>query len=379
MVRISDILKQRGQGLRADKPQKEKEEEKPQLPKEEPREYGETAKEKTNEGIQMTKAMAGEQDEAEKEMQLVKAMHQQQLSPDESEKIYNQALNIIKEILSKVESDVLVDLKEASEIVKVIVDRIVLGDKELIALTVNYSEDNYLYAHSVNNCILSIDMGLGLGYNKSKLNELGLGAFLHDLSMIKFMDIANKPDKINKDEYNQIKKHPIDNIDILTKIKNIQTEVAYIVKQAHERINGSGYPVGLKGEQLHEYSQIVGLIDVYEALTHPRTYRQALEPYEAIKNLLSMNSTGLFKTQLLKLLINRLGFYPVGSWVELNTGEIAKVVSSRNDYPLRPKVNVIFSARKERLEQIKLIDLFTHTNVFIKRSINPRESDFEIK
>lgn len=361
MVRISDILKQKGQPQEPDKPEREKE------------------KKEEAPGIQITKAMAEEESEGQKEMQLVKAMHQLQFSREEAEKIYNQALITIKEILNNAALDNPLDLKQADEIVKIIVDRIVLDDKELMSLTVNYSEENYLCAHSVNTCILSVDMGLALGYNKSKLNELGQGAFLHDVGMVRVMDIVNKGEALNEDEYAQIKKHPIYNSDILSAIKGIKEEVVDIAKQVHERINGSGYPEGLKGDHVHEYSQIVGLVDVYEALTHPRVYREAQEPSEAIKNLLSMNSIGLFKTQLLKLLINRLGFYPVGSWVELNTGEIANVVSSRNDHPLKPKVNVIFNPHKERLEQIKLIDLFTHTNVFIKRSINPRDLDLKLK
>jgi HD-GYP domain-containing protein (c-di-GMP phosphodiesterase class II) len=205
MVRISDILKQKGQIPEPKPPGGEGE----QPAKQEVPEYLEKI-EKPTEGIQLSKAIQKEGPEAEKEMQVVKAMHQMQLEPEESRQIYNRALEFIREIYNMVESQAApIDLKEIYDMVKIMVDRIVLGDRELIAQTINYSEDNYLYAHIVNACILSIEVGLGLGYNKSKLNELGVGALLHDLGMIKVMHIANEPRRLNEGEYEEIKKHPI--------------------------------------------------------------------------------------------------------------------------------------------------------------------------
>ncbi|OGX20275.1 MAG: hypothetical protein A3K54_02350 [Omnitrophica WOR_2 bacterium RBG_13_44_8] len=151
------------------------------------------------------------------------------------------------------------------------------------------------------------------------------------------------------------------------------------MKQEHERLNGSGYPEGLKEDEIHEYAKIVAVTDVYEALIHPRSYRDALSPNEAIRELLSINTAMLFETKILKMLINRVGLYPIGSWVELNTGEIGKVSSANEDSPLRPKVNVIFSIDKEKLLPIKLIDLTRHTNIYIKRSIKPQELDLQFE
>ena len=386
MVRISDILKQRGDFPEPEPPGKKKKEESTptlsseQPAKEQPPEYTKKEETRATEGVHISNAITGGGAEAEKEMQVVRAIHHIQLDPEESKRIYQRAREIIKEILDKRESETTPpDLKEAYEIVKVIVDRIVLGDKELIALTVGYSEDNYLYAHLVNVCILSIDIGLGLSYNKSRLNELGVGAFLHDIGMTKVMDIAQQPRRLNEHEFEEIKKHPIYGSDMLSMVENIQEGVICVAKQEHERINGTGYPEGLKDDQIHEYAKIVAIIDVYEALVHPRSYRDAISPHEAIKELLNMNTAMLFKTRILKVLIDRIGLYPVGCWVELNTGEIGKVISSNEDSPLRPKVNIIFSREKEKLPQIGLMDLSRHTNVYIKRSINPQESDLKFE
>jgi len=163
------------------------------------------------------------------------------------------------------------------------------------------------------------------------------------------------------------------------KIENIQKGIIYIAKQEHERIKGTGYPEGLKDDQIHEYAKVVAIVDVYEALIHPRSYRDGTPPHEAIKELLKMNTSMLFEPKILKVFINRIGLYPVGCWVELNTGEIGKVIFSNEDSPLRPRVNIIFSHQKKKLPQPRLMDLAEHNNVYIKRSINPQESDLKFE
>jgi HD-GYP domain-containing protein (c-di-GMP phosphodiesterase class II) len=372
MVRISDILKQRG-------PPPEPERQKKVEGTSPPEGASEKTEEKTSEGIQVTKAMAEDKGRAEKEMQVLKAMRQMQLDPEESKRIYNRASAFIKEVLSKAQLDAPIDLKEAHEIVKNIVDRIVLEDKELLLLITSSSEENYLYAHLVNAAILSVIVGLGLGYNKSKLNELGLGALLHDVGMAKVMDVANKPGVLDEEEYSKIKEHPKHGVDILSRVKDINQAIIYIVKQEHERYDGTGYPEGLEDDQINKYAQIVAVVDVFEALTHARPHRKAVESNEAIKELLTISSGGAFEALIIKTLINKVGLYPVGSWVELNTGEIAKVGSSNENSPLRPQVNIIFDADKEKLPQIKSIDLLRHTTIFIKRSLNPKDLNLKLE
>lgn len=381
MVRISDILRQGKFPEPDDRPKGKKEKEQPS--EERPQEGSEKTGEKSTEGIQFSKAMSQEEPgaEKEKETEVAKAMRQMQLDSEESRKIYNQALEVIKKILNKKnpESATIEDLREAYEIVKVIIDRTVLGDKELISLAVNSTDNNYLYAHSVNVCILSTDLGLALGYNKSKLNELGLGALLHDWSMMKVIDITKQPRTLTESEFAEVKKHPIYNSDVLSRIKNIQEGIIYIAKEHHERFDGSGYPGGLKDDEMNKYSQIVALVDVYEALTHCRPHRKATEPNEAIKELLAMNASGLFDKEIIKLFLNRIGLYPVGSWVELNTDEIGKVILSNEDFPLRPKVNIIFGPKKEKLASMKFIDLSQSTNLYIKRAIKPSELNLKLE
>lgn len=114
-------------------------------------------------------------------------------------------------------------------------------------------------------------------------------------------------------------------------------------------------------------------------MTHPRAYRKAHQSHEAVKEFLDINYSGLFETEIIKILIKRVGLYPVGGWIELNTGEIGKVILSNEDSPLRPKVNIIFGPEKKRLSEIKSIDLSRHPSIYIRRSINPQELNLQLE
>lgn len=376
MVRMSDILKQGGNFPEPSQPKKDKEEKTASTPKG----PAENSEEKATQGIPFTKAIAENKSKSEKEMQMVKTMHQMQLNPEELQNIYEHALEVIRGIFNKSKSpDTAVDLAEGYKLVEDIVGRITMGNKEIITLTTNSSQDNYLYAHSINVCILSIYVGLGLGYNKSKLDELGLGALLHDLGMIKVLDISQQPRALSKEELEAIKKHPDYTSDLLSSIKNIEEGIIHIIKQAHERLDGTGYPAGISDDQIHEYAKIVAVADVYEALTHVRPHREAMVAHEAVKELLNLSYSGaLDGGKIIKILINEIGIYPVGNWIELSTGEIGKVVLGNPDWPLRPKVNIIFSPNKEMLPQIKSIDLSKTLNIFIKRSVNPQDLNLTV-
>jgi HD-GYP domain-containing protein (c-di-GMP phosphodiesterase class II) len=369
MVRISDIVKH---GYEAPEPDKDKKPEQsaPIVPQD-----VQVDKKPETEGIQITPIMPQDQPEAGREMQVAKAMREMQLDPAESLKIYNQALVVMAEVSRKaqsgtIRSDELVCQEAACEIIKILVDRIVLGDKELILAAANCSETNYSHAHPVNVCIHSIDMGLAAGYNKSKLNELGLGALLHDvgigvMSNFVFIKESHKGKEMRTD--------------ISVSIKNIQNRVVAIARQSQEKISSKGFTELSKDDQIYGYAQIVAIVEVYEALIHPRDPRQAFDPHNAIKELLNMSNSGFFKPKFIKILIDRIGLYPIGSWLELNTGEIGRVISTNENAPLRPKVSIFFDPDKKKLSNIKPLDLSTLSNIFIKRSIDPSALNLKLE
>lgn len=310
-------------------------------------------------------------------MCIAKAMKETSLDKTRSQDLYLMGIRLIEEVLTKAEELKSINLVQIEHWIGDIVDCFISADTELLRLFYEYTSENYLYSHMVNTTIMSMEVGLGLGYNKSQLNELGLASFLHDIGMIKTGKIEMQTTSLSEGQYNEIKNHPIYGADILSKIKDISEPIIYVAKEEHERKNGTGYPGGLKGQEISEYARIVAIVDVYEALTHNRPHRKKNSPHEAIKKLITDNP--LFDSTILKVLINKLGVYPVSSWVELNSLEIGKVMINNNEFPLRPVVHILFDGTEHKLKALRVINLAKQCNLFIKRPLTDDELAKKIK
>jgi len=168
--------------------------------------------------------------------------------------------------------------------------------------------------------VLSLTLGRSLGLSKDELNELGLGALLHDIGKMKTpLEVLNKPGKLTPDEFEIMKTHPLDGFDLLRRDENISSEVLTIVKSHHERLSGDGYPDKLSENNISYYTKIVSITDVYDAVTSDRVYHDGMTPHEALKKLYEW-MPGNFDFELMKTFIRTIGIYPVGSVVELKPG-----------------------------------------------------------
>jgi HD-GYP domain-containing protein (c-di-GMP phosphodiesterase class II) len=287
-----------------------------------------------------------------------------------AKEIYDEALLKAKEIYRPDLEEKLNFNLNLNTLIEKIVNSTNTGNKELLKLClVDYSNfEDYLYGHVVNVCIISVDLGLGLGFEPSRLNELGTAGFLHDIGEIKYLDLIDKTSRLTEDEYRRVKEHPQKSVDILSRFsKELSIKIIDAVRQEHERIDGSGYPYGLKDEQINEYAKIIGLVDVYEAMMHQRTYRSKYTSLETIKNIL--NNKTAFEGRLIKILIERIGIFPAGTFVRLNTREIASVIKDNPKSPLRPVVNIIIDASGKKSDEPKQVDLAKNSVIYIEECL----------
>jgi len=245
------------------------------------------------------------------------------------------------------------------------------GDQELIECVFDASYRNsmdYVVLNVVNVSILSLELGSALGYKEASLLKLGVAAFLHDVGMRDYKDVIEESRELEFAEKNQMHQHPIDGSLLLRTLKDeFVSAVADIVEQEHERVDGSGYPRGLQGDNISEYAQIIGFVDVYEALTHPRPYRKSFTPLGAVKVIIERDNA--FEPKLIKAFLERVGLYPKGVFVELNTREIALVLIQNKRMPSCPIVKVIYNNKGEKTGQRRKIDLSKGTRIYIVRSI----------
>ena len=290
-----------------------------------------------------------------------------------AEVLYNALLDFVKTKLF-IESPTPreVTAKEIQTRIEPLLDRLADETGELMYLAVTRSTpEYYLHAHAVNVTILSLRLGVALGYGREELLTLGMGALLHDIGMIKVINLAQKKELLTSEERRTIEQHTRYSVDILKEIKDLSSASLEIAETAHERINGTGYPQGIGGSQLSEAAQIVAITDVYEALTHSRSYRDKLLPYEALKEILKTKE--LFHPKVLKTFVQYITVYPIGCWVELSTGEIGQVVNVSTDLPLRPNLKIMYDHQLRPVSPEKLLDLKKHSTLYIKRVLDERE------
>jgi len=377
MVRISDIFKRPVPGKAPSVPE-EKYKEEP--PREKPSQESKPEILPSSSETRLPKSAAQKEraeTEEHNEMRIAKAMKETVSDKARSKNLYLTGIQLIKEVLTNAEELKPINLVQLKQWVSDIVDCLISVDAELLRLFYEYTSENYVYSHMVNTTIMAAEVGLGLGYNKSQLNELGLASFLHDIGMINVEKLAMETRRLSEEEYNQIKNHPLYGADILSKIKDISEPVIYVAKEEHERMNGTGYPQGLKDGEISEYARIVAIADVYEALTHNRPYRKKISAHEAMKELIAPNPQ--FDSGILKVWINKVGVYPISSWVELNSNEIGKVMINNNEFPLRPAVYILFDETGHKLKNPHVINLAKQFNLFIKKALTDEEIAKEVK
>ena len=229
--------------------------------------------------------------------------------------------------------------------------------------------DDYTFSHSINVAVLSIVIGTVLGMNRQTLNDLAMGALVHDIGKV-FIDkkIINKTAKLTPEEFEEIKKHSMIGFNYICSNSKIPEDARYSVLMHHEQYNGSGYPSGLRGNEIHLFGRIICVADVYDALTSDRPYRRAMLPSDAIEYIMGGYNTH-FEPRIVEAFTTKVAPYPVGTCVKLSTGVMGIVVKNYEFSCLRPKIRIIQN-NKPTNEFIDLAHDRSVLNVTIRELVN---------
>jgi len=264
------------------------------------------------------------------------------------------------------------------EIIELVED----NNSEIAILADKATPDLYLYSHMVNVCIFALILGNQAGFRDQALKDLGYCAFLHDLGLIRNIPLIIKKGKLTPAELNIIRKHSQSGADLVQQLAGLAPSVretaAAAILQVHERIDGKGYPLGTRGKDISQFAKTLAVADVYEALTHPRPYRDRFIPHEALKMMITAADTD-FDTAILKSFIEKISLYPPGSYVRLNSEEVARVIRMNPGMPTRPAVKVLVSPKGARTAENKIIDLSNTPMLFIKEPMDETKMDMADK
>jgi len=202
-------------------------------------------------------------------------------------------------------------------------------------------KDDYTAMHSMRCAVLALVFGRQLGMPREQLLVLGLGALLQDVGKSKLpTELLNKPDALTAEESRLIKQHVDFGIEIVSKAQNIPSAALEVVANHHERYDGSGYLKGLRGDEITVLGAIGSIVDQYDAMTSERPYRLPVAAHAVLKQMYEWRGR-LFHPVMVEKFIQCLGIYPIGSIVQLNTGEVGVVATMNRKQRLKPRVVLV--------------------------------------
>ncbi len=226
----------------------------------------------------------------------------------------------------------------------------------LMALTALKRYDNYTFTHMVNVSVLAMAQARSLNLEGPLLREFGFAALMHDIGKVHTpLEVLNKPDKLTRDEFDQMKQHVVDGAHILRRTPEMPALAAVVAFEHHLRQDLSGYPENIGHRDLNLCTQIVSIADVYDALRSNRVYREGL-PSERIRAIMTQKDSPAFNTRLLRRFINLMGLFPVGTLVRLTTDEVGVVTHEHPTDPFRPQVKVLLDRLGQKVEEPMLVN-----------------------
>lgn len=298
-----------------------------------------------------------------------------------SREVYARAMEAAVSAFTDSHARQLLNMEMMDGVVGLLVSTISLQKDIIASVHEIKSADEYTLSHSVNVAILSLLLGTKLNLSGVMLHRLGLAALLHDIGKTAVPEeILNKPEQLTPEEWAIMEAHTLEGVKILSEQNTVDHLGLVIAAQHHARIDLKGYPDFHALKDIHTLSKLVAVVDAYDAITSNRSYRRAMLPDRAMKVLLQGVGTQ-FDPVMLKLFVQMTGMYPVGSFVQLDTGEFGVVTQANPSELYRPVVKVVIKEGVD-LAEFRIVDL-AQTNEDgeyernIVQSVDPKELGVE--
>jgi putative nucleotidyltransferase with HDIG domain len=292
--------------------------------------------------------------------------------------IHTGSLQRLMAVLEGVRRGATIRMPDLEVVVNGMVDSVLRNSTAMALLIRMQKTDDYTHAHSLATSMWALVFGRHLGLDRESLQVLGLGGLLLDIGKTKLpQQLLQTKGALTDVARTHMRSHVGLGLDILRKTDGVDKRVFDMVATHHERFDGSGYPKGLKGNQIPVFGRIAGIVDAYAAMSTDRPYAAAKSSFDAMREFKALANKG-FQAELVEQFIQAVGIFPAGTLVELNSGEIGVVLKEHRASRLRPEVAIILDANKRKLDDFRIIDLdeqpeepTDETSLWIKRGIEP--------
>ncbi len=302
-----------------------------------------------------------------------------QVSVEQEVPVARETVVRASDLLAKLVNDVRIggsfEIERVEEIVEGMVESIVRNPDALMWVARLREQDISSYGHGLQVSVYLTAFGRHLGFPKAQLELLAQVGLLLDIGKIRLpKNLLEKQGRLSDEEFEAVKAHVDHGLEILAETPSIDPDVITGIAQHHERMNGSGYPRGLVGDEISIYGRMAGIVDCFAALTNHRPYAAAVSSYEAQRSITGWGGD-YFHEPLVQQFVSSMGVFPVGSLIELSSGEVAIVVAHNKVRRLKPRVLVVTGPDKTRSAHPAMLDLLYAPNVsgeeqvFIKRGL----------
>ena len=295
-----------------------------------------------------------------------------------AKKLIAEAKGLAQKLLNQTFEGKLIEVNEIESWADDMIESVFIDSDALQCVSALRQKDSYLLEHSVNVACLLVSFGKHLGLDKDTLKQLAIGGIIHDVGKIKVDDeILHKPARLTPEEFEHMKLHQVFAGEIILGVKGLSDVSRDVCLMHHEKLDGTGYPRGLSGEQIPMHGRMSCIVDIYDALTADRVYKKGMSSAEAFKILLSLTPLHLDPDLVYKF-INCIGVYPVGSIVQLSDGRVGIVWTSNDSQPLKPIVKCFYSRKYKRYIDVAMVDLKS-SSYSVEKAIAPSSLEVDPK
>jgi len=296
----------------------------------------------------------------------------------QAQQIFTQSKAIQQKLFSDALSGSTLDLSPVVEVTNKSIDAIFNSPDSLACMLNIRDKDEYLLEHSVAVSVYITIFARYLSLDRDIIEQLSIGAFLHDIGKIKIADeILNKPGKLTDDEFTIMKTHANHSIDIIKKTPGISALSLEVAALHHEKLNGTGYPFQVLADDISKYGRMIAICDIFDALTATRVYKKGFAHGKAFAILRELAKQGQLDANLVDHFIKCVGVFPVGSLVQLKSNKLA-LVKHRNDKdPINPQVHSFYSVKLNHFLNKQEIDL-SDSEDFIVKGVRAEEFDLDM-
>jgi putative nucleotidyltransferase with HDIG domain len=276
-------------------------------------------------------------------------------------KLHLKGKHLQETMLESLGKNLPIDISIPEAFTKNLVSSIDRNPNALMCMTKIREKDTYLLEHSLNVAILLANFGTHVGLDEEQIQELTLSGFLHDIGKIKIPDeILHKPGRLNDQEMTIMKDHVYYGTKVLVEM-GIPDSIVQTIGQHHERLDGYGYPDGLRGNEISAFGRMIAIVDTYDAITADRCYKVGMSSKKALQILLQ-DAPGKYDEVLVTQFVQCIGIFPAGSLVKLNNQKIAMVLKQHPVHATKPIVKVFYSVRGNHYLEPKELDLAAASN-----------------